>query len=279
MGHERPSGQEQTGHFDPPAPPGTDPAVPSAARMHDYFLGGKANYAADRQAAEDALAIAPAGRQFARANRFFLMRAVLMMADQGITQFLDLGAGIATSPNVHELARAIHPAARVLYVDNDPVVTAHNRPLLATTEGVEAIEADIRKPASIFENPQCSRLIDFSEPLGVLLIAALHFVQDSSQPHAIVNAIADRMQPGSYLALSHITNDDTNPDAADIFSKTSGASTPAVFRPENDIRGFFAGFQLTDPGLTEVTRWSPHSPALSAEPGPVRFLVGIGAKT
>jgi hypothetical protein len=247
--------------------------------MHDYYLGGKANYAADRQAAENALAIAPAGRQFARANRFFLMRAVLLMADQGITQFLDLGAGIPTRPNVHELARAIHPGARVLYVDNDPAVGAHNRPLLAASEGVEAIEADIRQPASIFENPQCSRLIDFSEPLGVLLIAVLHFIADSDQPHAIVNAIADRMQPGSYLALSHITNNGTNPDAPASISKTYGASTPAVFRPENDIRRFFAAFQLTDPGLTEVTRWSPQSPAFGAEPGPVRFLAGIGAKT
>jgi hypothetical protein len=279
MGHEEPFGQEQGGHFDPPAPPGTDLAVPSAARMHDYYLGGKANYAADRQAAEDALAVAPAGRQFARANRFFLMRAVLMMADQGITQFLDLGAGIPTSPNVHELARAIHPGARVLYVDNDPVVTAHHRPLLAASEGVEAIEADIQQPASIFENPQCSRLIDFSKPLGVLLIAVLDFIADSDQPHAIVRAFADCMQPGSYLALSHITNDGTNPGAAGICSKTSGPSAPAVFRPENDIRGFFAGFQLADPGLTEVTRWSPRYSALGAEPRPVRFLAGIGAKT
>jgi hypothetical protein len=280
MAHEAPFGQSAASDDDPSVPLGVDPTVPSPARMYDYYLGGKTNYAVDRQAAEDALAVVPSGRQLARANRFFLMRAVLSMADQGITQFLDLGTGIPTSPSVHQIARAIHPAARVLYVDNDAVVTVHNRALLATSDGVEAIQAGIRQPDRILDSTECSRLIDFSEPLGVLFVAVLHFVEHKGEPQGIVRAFADRMTAGSYLALSHVTSDGTDPEAAAIIRKAySGASAPAVFRSEDQIRAFFSGFELLDPGLTEVTRWSPHPLAFSAEPGSVRVLAGIGRKT
>jgi hypothetical protein len=190
------------------------------------------------------------------------------MADEGITQFVDLGAGIPTSPSVHELARAIHPGARVLYVDNDPVVTAHDRALLAGIDGVEAIEADLRQPERILASPERSRLIDFSEPAGVLFVAVLHYIEDRDEPHGIVRAFADRMVPGSYLALSHITGEGTDPDA----------EPSAMRRTESDIRAFLAGFELVDPGLTDVTRWSPRAPAFSAEPGSVRVLAGIGKK-
>ena len=279
MGREKSSGQRPGDHDDPLVPPGVDPVVASPARMHDYFLGGRTNYAVDREAAEDTLSVVPSARQLARANRFFLMRAALLMADEGITQFLDLGSGIATSPSVHEVARVIHPAARVLYVDNDPVVTAHNRALLAAVDGLEAIEADIRQPARILESSECSRLVDFSEPVGVLFAAVLHCVEDSDQPRAIVRAFSDCVKPGSYLALSHITSEGTDPAAAVIINKTfSGASASAALRSESDIRDFLAGFELVDPGLTEVTRWSPCHPAFCAEPGPVRFLAGIGEK-
>src|SRR5258708_4863015 len=134
---------------DRPIPVGVNPAIPSPARMYDYYLGGKDNYAADRAAAEKALSVVPSGRQTARANRYFMMRAVVLMADQGIRQFIDLGTGIPTSPSVHELARAIQPNARVLYVDNDAVVTVHNRALLVKDENINALQADICDPDSI----------------------------------------------------------------------------------------------------------------------------------
>lgn len=265
---------------DASAPPGFDPAIPSPARMYDYYLGGKTNFTADREVAEKALSVVPAGRQLARANRYFLMRAVLLMADQGITQFLDLGTGIPTSPNVHELARAIHPAARILYVDNDPVVAAHSRALLAASDGVRALQADIRDPASILNSPELPELIDFSEPVGVLFIAVLHFVEDRDQPHDIVRAFTSHMAPGSYLALSHVSRDDTDPGVMSVIRGAYvHASAPAVFRPEAEIRAFFSGFELLDPGLADVTRWSPYSAGFSAEPPPVRFLAGIGQKT
>jgi len=247
--------------------------------MYDYYLGGKTNYAADRTAAERALSVVPSGRQLARANRYFLMRAVLLMADQGISQFIDLGTGIPTSPNVHELARAIHPAARVLYVDNDTIVATHSRALLATSDGVQALQADIREPASILASRELAALIDFSRPVGVLFIAVLHFIEDRDQPHGIVRAFASHMVPGSYLALSHITSDGTNPVVMSaIRDAYATASAPAVFRTEAGVRDFFSGFELHDPGLAEVSRWSPYSAAFSSEPASVRFLAGIGQK-
>lgn len=257
---------------------GIDPAVPSPARMYDYYLGGKTNYPADREAAEKALSVVPSGRQLARANRYFLMRAVLLMADQGVTQFIDLGTGIPTSPSVHELARAIHPGAHVLYVDNDAVAAAHSRALLATSSGVQAIQADIRCPGDILDSPESRELIDFSKPVGVLFVAVLHFIENCYRPDEIVRAFTSRMVPGSYLALSHITSDGAAPD--DVMEAISDAyarsSSPAVFRAETEIRDFFADVELLDPGLTEVTRWLPYSLPFSAESSVIRFLAGIG---
>src|SRR5215831_16960593 len=192
-----------------PVPVGIDPAVPSPARMYDYYLGGKDNYAADREAAGEALSAVPHGRQIARANRNFLCRAVVLMAGHGIGQFIDLGTGIPTSPNVHELARRVQPDARVLYVDNDAVVTAYNRALLAKDDGVKAMNGDIRNPHGILASPECKELIDLHQPVGVLCVAVLHFIPDADDPNGIVKAFKQAMAPGSFLALSHITSDGT----------------------------------------------------------------------
>jgi hypothetical protein len=262
-----------------PVPIGVDPKIPSPARMYDYYLGGKTNYATDREAADKALRVVPSGRQLARANRYFLMRAVRLMADQGISQFIDLGTGLPTSPNVHELARAIHPAARVLYVDNDAVVAAHGRALLTTSDGLLALQADIREPDSILNSPELAELIDFGRPVGVLFVAVLHFIEDRESPHGIVRAFTSRMAAGSYLALSHITSDGTDAACmAAIRDAYACASAPAVFRDEAEIRAFYSGFEVLGPGLAEVARWSPGSAAFPAEASTVRFLAGIGRK-
>jgi hypothetical protein len=258
-------------------PVGVDPTIPSTARMYDYYLGGKDNYAADRQAAEKALSVVPSGRRAARANRYFMTRAVMLMADQGIRQFIDLGTGIPTSPSVHELARAIQPDARVLYVDNDRVVTVHNRALLVKDENVRALQADIRDPGSILGSPELRELIDFRQPVGLLLVAVLHFVRDQEEPLDIVRAFTSRITPGSYLALSHITSDGTDPNVmATIHDAYAKASAPAVFRTGAEINAFFSGFELVQPGLVDVTRWTPHTAMFTAQPPDLRFLAGLG---
>lgn len=261
---------------DRPVPTGVDPTIPSPARMYDYYLGGKDNYGADREAAEKALSVVPFGRRIAQANRYFMMQAVVSMADQGIRQFVDLGTGIPTSPSVHELARAIQPSARVVYVDNDAIVTAHNRALLVQDNRIEAIQADIREPDSIISSPEFRELIDFSQPVGVLFVAVLHFVGDREDPLGIVRAFSSRMTAGSYLALSHITSDGTEPGVMntiqEVYSQTSASVS---FRTRAEIDMFFSGFELVSPGLADVTRWTPN---VTAKPLNLRFLAGLGRK-
>jgi hypothetical protein len=256
-----------------------DASVPSTARMYDYYLGGKDNFAADRMAAEQALSVVPQGRRIALANRHFLARAVLRMTEQGIRQFIDLGTGIPTRPSVHEIARQAVPDARVVYVDNDPVVTTHNRACLTADEGIRAIHGDIREPGAILGNDIVRRLVDFNQPVGVLLVAVLHFITDDEGPERIIRAFTDHMVPGSYLALSHITSDGTDPDAmTTIKDAYADASAPAVFRTTTQIREFFAGFTLEPPGLIDVAEWFPYAAVFSASPRKVRFLGGLGRK-
>jgi hypothetical protein len=260
-------------------PIGVNPCIPSPARMYDYYLGGKTNYSADRAAAEKALSAVPDGRRIARANRYFMMRAVLLMADQGIRQFLDLGTGILTSPSVHELAQALHPDARVLYVDNDAVVTAHNKALLTTSDNIRAMQADIRDPRTILNSWEARDLINFQEPVGVLFVAVLHFVRNRDNPRDIVRAFTSRMAPGSYLAVSHVTSDGTDfGTAAAVREAYTNASAPAVFRTKAEIGMFFSGFELVPPGLVDVTRWFPYAAMFTTKPSVLRFLAGLGQK-
>jgi len=261
----------------------TDPAdiasaVPSAARMYNYVLGGKNHFAADRIAAEQALALVPQARRIALANKYFLGRSVLLMAEQGVSQYLDLGTGIPTSPTVHEIARAANPTARVVYVDSDPVVTVHNRALLAASEGIRAIDGDIRRPEGILNHPSVADLIDFSQPVGVLMVAVLHFITDDEGPGRVVQAFADRMSQGSFLALSHATSEGTDSDAmAAIRDAYAHATAQAVFRPAAQIRGFFTGFEIQPPGLIDVVDWFPYARIFAAS-STVRVLGGLGQK-
>jgi S-adenosyl methyltransferase len=269
----QPAPDSPTENDTPETAPRFDPSVPSPARMYNYYLGGKDNFPADREAAEQALSVVPFGREVAHANRQFLIRAVTFMVRDGIGQFIDLGTGLPTRPNVHEVARSVHPGARVLYVDNDPMVCSHARALLATNDGVAAIQGDIRAPQAILDDPVTRTLIDFAQPVGVLFVAVLHFLTDGDQPWEHVAAFRWRMASGSMLAVSHITSDGTPPRVqATIQDVYAEASAPAVFRTRQQIESFFGGLGLVEPGLVEVGAWRSLRPS---PPAPLRFLGGV----
>jgi S-adenosyl methyltransferase len=203
------------------------------------------------------------------------VRAVTFMARSGIGQFIDLGTGLPTRPNVHEVARSVHPDARVLYVDNDPMVCSHARALLATNDGVAAIQRDIRTPQAVLTDPITRDMIDFTRPVGVLFVAVLHFLTDDDRPWEQVAAFRWRMAGGSMLAVSHITSDGTPPAVqATIRDVYAEASAPAVFRARQEIESFFGGLDLVKPGLVEVGAWRS---LRRSPPAPLRFLGGVAS--
>jgi len=234
---------------------GTDVAHP--ARMYDYYLGGKDNFEADRVAAEKAMSVIPDAQKVAMTNREFLVRAVRTMAASGIDQFLDLGTGFPTSPNVHEVARETHPGARVVYVDNDPVVVSHNQALRKAT-GVVAVEGDVRDPDTVLGNPLVTKAIDFRRPVGVLFVAVLHFVTDADRPLDIMSTFRQRLTTGSMLAISHLGSDGVDPAVIRTITEAYvRATAPIVFRTADEIEAFFVDMPLLEPGLVNVARWRP----------------------
>lgn len=255
-----------------------DVTTPSPARIYDYYLGGKDNFPVDRAVAEQALSVVPEGRELARANRQFLIRAVDYLASEGIDQLIDLGTGIPTSPSVHEVARLVKGNTRVAYVDNDPQVVIHDRALLADDEGITVVPGDVRHPAEIAGNPSMHGVIDFSRPVGVLFVAVLHFVTDREDPWKSVAYFRDLMVPGSFLVLSHVTSDDSDPGAVGKIEEAyRSAAAPAVFRTARQIGDFFDGFRLVPPGIVNVPEW--HSAFADSAPVPaVRLLGGVGGK-
>ncbi|GAJ84445.1 hypothetical protein NBRGN_073_00240 [Nocardia brasiliensis NBRC 14402] len=235
--------------------PGLNPAVPSSARIYDYMLGGKDNYEVDRQVAHRMLAIAPDTKTLAWFIRQFLVRAVESAADAGVKQFIDLGAGIPTSPNVHEVAREIEPSARVVYVDNDPVVRAHCDALLANSPGLSVMQADIRRPREIIDRLRAESLIDFEEPVAVLMIGVLHYVMDEEKPADILAAFRDAMAPGSYLAITHGSNE-TNPDfISQSQSDTENTPSQVRYRSAEEIEALMTGFELIPPGVAPAQQF------------------------
>jgi hypothetical protein len=253
-----------------------DFAVPNAARMYDYYLSGKDNFPADREAAEQVIAAYPETRKLARANRRFLTRAVWFAADHGIRQFIELGSGMPTPPNVHEVARQVRPDARVVYVDNDPVVTTHHRALWAHCDGVSVVDGDIRYPQHILSNRNLTAFIDFAEPVAVLCVAVLHFIRDEDYPDDIIAAFRWRMAPGSYLVLSHAATDNANQDVlAEIGEAYQDAIVPAVPRTAADIARFFSGLDLVEPGLVDVSQWRPDARSRATK---ICILGGAGRK-
>jgi hypothetical protein len=244
------------------APPGVDLTKPSVARVYDYLLGGKDNFAVDREVAEMSLRIMPDSRKGPRANRAFLRRVVRhLTAEVGIRQFLDIGSGLPTQGNVHEIAQAVTPDARVVYVDNDPVVLAHARALLAGPH-TAVITADLRDPETILDHPTVRKVIDFSEPVGLLMFAILHHINDHEDPAGIMGTLRATMPSGSHLAISHFQNPgDARPEDAELarlgeelFNKSFGTGR---WRTPAEINGYFGDWRLLVPGVVPMPEWRP----------------------
>ncbi|TDC85032.1 SAM-dependent methyltransferase [Micromonospora sp. KC606] len=245
------------------AAPDVDMNVPSVARVYDFMLGGKDNFAADREVAEHALKITPDGPQAAQANRAFLRRVVrFLVAEEGICQFLDLGSGLPTQGNVHEVATRHDPRARVVYVDYDPIVLAHGRALLAHAGTATVIQADVRSPQAILEHPDVRKFLDFDRPIGLLLFAILHHLRDDEDPKAVAATLSEALPSGSYVAISHFRDPgERHPDASRkaqeverIFNQSLGTGR---WRTDEEILSFVEGLEVVEPGLVPLAEWRP----------------------
>ncbi|WP_405463659.1 SAM-dependent methyltransferase [Streptomyces jietaisiensis] len=254
-----------------------DTSKPHPARMYDYFLGGKDNYEVDQEAAEQFMKAAPEVRDGVRANRYFMHRAVRhVVAEGGVRQILDIGTGLPTEPNVHQIARAVAPEARVAYVDNDPIVSAHSRALM-DQDDTSVVLADLRDPRGVLDHPEVRRVIDFDRPVAVLLVAIVHFLSEAQDPDGIVATLRDALPTGSYLVLSHATGDlheDHREDAAAIYRRATASMN---LRPHSRILDFFGDFTLVEPGLVTVPDWRPDKPAKDGAP-PIGIYGGVARK-
>ena len=243
-----------------------DTTVAHPARRYNYWLGGKDNFAADRESGDKIASVYPPIKTAARENRAFLQRAVrYLAAEAGIRQFLDVGTGIPTADNTHEVAQGIAPESRVAYVDNDPIVLTHARALLQSSpEGATAyLDADLREPERILGDPQLRSVLDLSKPVALMLIAIVHFLQDAEQPHKIVRRLLDALAPGSFLVMSHGTLDLIPPHilarAADHVA-VGRVSFDMIPRPLEEVSRFFDGLEVVEPGIVPVTEWRPTVP-------------------
>lgn len=252
----------------------SDVERPSAARVYDYMLGGQHNSEVDRRLADSVMATSGTTTMAARHNRAFMERAVEFMSVSGITQFLDLGCGIPTSRNVHDIARKHSPRTRVVYVDNDPTAIAVMRHCLVDDDAA-VIDADIRRPETVINHSDTVRLIDFSQPIGLLMIAVAHFIDDSSDPWSIVRNYRDRLAPTSYFALSHAaaSENQESQQAAAFYGQTP---TPVTPRTRTQVAALLQGFHLVDPGLTWASCWRPAHVSQVRDPASCRFYVAVG---
>lgn len=258
-------------------PPEIDPKVASSARVYDYWLGGKDNFAADRELAAKIDATMPGTAQSARVNRAFLRRTVRYAVEAGVTQFLDIGSGLPTAENTHEVAQRVSPDARVVYVDYDPIVLAHGRAILAGSEATTFVQADLHEPDRILRHPDVNDLLDLTEPFAVLLLGVLHFVGDDEDPYGLVARLRDAMPPGSYLIFSHLTGDfdPRRMEAALEIVRNSPVSTMSYARTRDEVARFFEGFEIVDPGIVSVDAWRPEDPTPA---GHVWLWAGVGRK-
>ena len=240
---------------------GVDLEPPSVARVYDYYLGGSHNFAADRQMARQAIELWPELPLIMQANRAFLRRSVRYLVSQGITQFLDIGSGIPTEGNVHEVAQVASPETRVVYVDIDPVAVAHSREILAGDDRADIVQADLREVAAIFDDPRTKRLIDPTQPLGLLMVAILHFIPNQADALSIVAQYRKMMVPGSHIAVTHASHagrpDQVGP-LTKLYRRTAG---PLTMRSPREIEALLDTFDLVPPGVVFLPLWRPDSPA------------------
>ncbi|GGY07048.1 SAM-dependent methyltransferase [Streptomyces djakartensis] len=261
------------------APRSIDISVPSVSRMYDYYLGGSHNFEVDREAARRAMGFMPGLPKIAQANRAFMRRAVRYAAGQGITQFLDIGSGIPTFGNVHEVAQAACPGARVVYVDHDPVAVAHSQAVLEGDDDADIVAADLRKPQDILRSIQVERLIDLNRPVALLLVAILHFVEDEDDPYGAVAELGEALAPGSLLVLTHASYEgiplppERAGGAVNVYKDNRN---PLVMRTREEITRFFEGYDMVEPGLVAMPRWRPDTTPEDDDPYAFSGFAGVG---
>jgi len=242
-------------------PSNIDTDVFSVARLYDFLLGGKHNFAPDRDFGRRLLAIEPNGRMILQQNRLWLARAMRVMLDDGVRQFLDLGSGIPTQNYVHELAHAVDPAAKVVYIDNDPPAVSHSNYILRGSVNAGAVQADMTDAERVLGDPVVKSLIDFDQPVGLTALAAWHFVDDRDDPQAVLAAYRRMLAPGSYLALTHATIDGATGDTVrDVQSAYQSVMKDPSPRTKAEIAAFFDGFEIQEPGIVNLPAWRPDQP-------------------
>ncbi|MFD7713025.1 SAM-dependent methyltransferase [Streptomyces sp. NPDC059785] len=266
-----------------PGPAPIDTSKPHPARMYDYYLGGKDHYPVDAEAAEQVLGHTPDARTFARANRMFMHRAVRVLArDHGVRQFLDIGTGVPTEPNLHQVAQAQAPESRVVYADNDPIVLTHARALLhGTPEGrVAYVQADVREPKAVLGSEEARSTLDFEQPIALSLCALMHFVPDEHGAYEIVRELVDALPSGSFLVLSHGTTDFDPEGMARTQDVYVRAGIPIQLRSGERITRFFDGLELLEPGLAVTHRWHPEpdQPLAGITDAEAGFYGGVARK-
>jgi SAM-dependent methyltransferase len=251
------------------------------SRIYDYYLGGSHNFEVDREAARKAIEIMPGLPKIMQANRAFMRRAVRYAVDCGITQFLDIGSGIPTFGNVHEVAQSAGPGARVVYVDNDPVAVAHSRAVLEGNDDATIVAADLRRPQEILGSPQVARLLDFGRPVALLLVAVLHFMAEEDDPQGAVAELRDALAPGSLLVLTHASTDG-GPVTAEQGDQVEGvyrkANSPLIMRSRQQIDRYFDGFDYVEPGLVSLPHWRPDTPPEQEDRVVFTGFGGVGRK-
>ncbi|MFR9757326.1 SAM-dependent methyltransferase [Streptomyces sp. TR06-5] len=263
------------------APQGIDLTVPSVSRMYDYYLGGSHNFEVDREAARRAIEAWPGLPKVMKANRAFMRRAIRYAVEQGVTQFLDIGSGIPTFGNVHEVAQQEHPDARVVYVDNDPVAVAHSRAVLQDNDATDVVSADFRSPDDILESTEVARLLDLDRPVALMLVALLHFIEDADEPYRAVAALRDALPEGSVMVITHASGDgeyrvaDRGAGTSDVYRRFGSA---LLMRTKDDVERFFDGWELVSPGLTSMPRWRPDGPVEEDDPVVFSGFAGVGRK-
>jgi hypothetical protein len=261
------------------APPGVNINIPHSARMYDYWLGGKDNFAVDRGVAEAIMQAIPGMRYMAGENRKFVHRAARdLVAKEGVRQFLDIGTGIPTRPNLHEIAQQLAPETRVVYVDNDPIVLVHARALMISSEEgrSEYISADLRKPQSILEDQVLAETLDLTQPVGLTLIAILMLLSDADDPWTLVAQLRDAMPSGSLLAITHPTGDFNPAEMGQAVTAATGAGMTLVARTREEVQRFFGDWEMLDPGLVPVSSWRPDEPV--DNPEAAYYWAGVARK-
>lgn len=260
------------------APQNIDLDRPNAARIYDYLLGGACNFEHDREFAEKFLEIMPEAEMAARRNRAFLRRAVRFCVDSGIRQFLDIGSGIPSVGNVHEIAQALDPECRVLYVDNEPVAVAHSELILDGNERATILQADLCDPDTVLNSESAKRLLDWDEPIALLMVAVLHFVPDEARPRDAIVRYLDTMTSGSFFVLSHGTNDGLDEDPTEANASYERTTTPGVGRTRAEVLSLMAGTDLVEPGIVWTPQWRPDEPEDPELPDEKLVYAAIGRK-